>query len=466
MDNQEKSGLNELAEKGVSTAHAVHGAIKTGKAIAGAAKGASMGGAYGAIAGLLWENRKTVGKVIAASIFILMLPVLFILMLPSLIFGGLGAGMTEQNTPVINDSTVISQNVTQIVTVISSVLNEGQNEVYTSIEADFAASGADRMEIINPYSDDLVYNGSMFIAQYCASKNENYTAVSIDDMENTLRSSTDTLYTYTTETETRTTEVTTTTTDPDTGDLIETTTEVEEIWIIYTVLYQGEYYFADTVFHLTEDQKALATNYANNLSLFLSSPYYMDLFLLLNCTNTDITLSAADITAILSTLPSALAELRREVVLTAFSLVGKVNYFWGGKSTAIGWDSRWGAYMTVSAPGSSTTGTVRPYGLDCSGFVTWAFINAAGTTDTASLIGHGTYGQIDRCTRIRWTDAQPGDLVFLNDLSHVGIVVRNSEGTLTVVHCSSSGNNVTADEYAYGNAYGFGIIGRPNLYEE
>ena len=27
------------------------------------------------------------------------------------------------------------------------------------------------------------------------------------------------------------------------------------------------------------------------------------------------------------------------------SLVGKVNYFWGGKSSAIGWDPRWGTLM-------------------------------------------------------------------------------------------------------------------------
>ena len=37
-----------------------------------------------------------------------------------------------------------------------------------------------------------------------------------------------------------------------------------------TVVYNGESYFADEVFFLTEEQKALAAEYARNLTLFLS----------------------------------------------------------------------------------------------------------------------------------------------------------------------------------------------------
>ena len=38
-----------------------------------------------------------------------------------------------------------------------------------------------------------------------------------------------------------------------------------------------------------------------------------------------------------------------------------------------------------------STGTKRPFGLDCSGFVTWSFINSG---FNASSIGHGTKGQL------------------------------------------------------------------------
>ena len=70
------------------------------------------------------------------------------------------------------------------------------------------------------------------------------------------------LYSYTRTSETRTVEDD----DPDTEAMVETK---EETWYIYTLAYNGEGYFADTVFHLTDDQKSLAGDYAQNLSLFL-----------------------------------------------------------------------------------------------------------------------------------------------------------------------------------------------------
>ena len=62
----------------------------------------------------------------------------------------------------------------------------------------------------------------------------------------------------------------------------------------------------------------------------------------------------------------------------ALALVDKVDYFWGGKSLVLGWDDRWGELTEVTAEGSDTTGTEQPYGLDCSGFVDWAFYNTSG----------------------------------------------------------------------------------------
>lgn len=72
-------------------------------------------------------------------------------------------------------------------------------------------------------------------------------------------------------------------------------------------------------------------------------------------------------------LPDDLSMERRMVVTYALALVDKVDYFWGGKSLVLGWDDRWGELTEVTAEGSATTGTEQPYGLDCSGFVDWAF---------------------------------------------------------------------------------------------
>ena len=170
-------------------------------------------------------------------------------------------------------------------------------------------------------------------------------------------------------------------------------------------------------------------------------------------------LAVSDATAqdILKNLPDSLSAERKKVIKAACSLVGKVNYFWGGKSSAIGWDSEWGKLKTVSAEGSKTTGTKRPFGLDCSGFVTWSFINSG---FNASSIGHGTKGQIAKCSRISWSSAQAGDLAFYGDLSHVGIVAgKDAAGNILVIHCSSGNNNVVITTNS-----SFGFAARPGCY--
>lgn len=170
-------------------------------------------------------------------------------------------------------------------------------------------------------------------------------------------------------------------------------------------------------------------------------------------------LAVSDATAqdILKNLPESLSAERKKVIKAACSLVGKVNYFWGGKSSAIGWDSEWGKLKTVSSEGSKTTGTKRPFGLDCSGFVTWSFINSG---FSANSIGHGTQGQIAKCSRISWSSAQAGDLSFYGDLSHVGIIAgKDASGNILVIHCSSSNNNVVITTNS-----GFGFAARPSAY--
>ena len=110
----------------------------------------------------------------------------------------------------------------------------------------------------------------------------------------------------------------------------------------------------------------------------LLKPDYDDIFLSLigNYQPDDTPIGPVDISDIQGTLPDNLDPLRESIVLTAYQLLGKVTYFWGGKSLVLGWDSRWGTPTTVTAPGSGSTGKVLPFGLDCSGFVDWTFYNA------------------------------------------------------------------------------------------
>ena len=174
---------------------------------------------------------------------------------------------------------------------------------------------------------------------------------------------------------------------------------------------------------------------------------------------TDLSVSQEQARALVANLPDDLAPKRRAVVETACRLVGKGSYYWGGKSLVLGWDSRWGQIQKVTADGNDTTGTYRPYGLDCSGFVDWVFYNA---TDGAYYPGHGGGATMQHsyCTPISWEDALPGDLVFYPGDEHVGIVGGWDEnGELLIVHCASGYNCVVITE-----ANGFISIGKPMCY--
>ena len=162
---------------------------------------------------------------------------------------------------------------------------------------------------------------------------------------------------------------------------------------------------------------------------------------------------------IAAALPAELSPLRRAFVESGAALVGRVGYFWGGKSDAVGWDARWGVPAVVTAPGSSTSG------LDCSGFVSWCAVNAAGDPAAFAAVGNGVRAQRALCAPVDWADALPGDLAFYPDLSHVGIVAgRGEDGGLLVLHCSYSLGGVVCSPDA--KAAGFTDLGRPSLFEK
>lgn len=52
---------------------------------------------------------------------------------------------------------------------------------------------------------------------------------------------------------------------------------IHETIRIYTISYNGEAYFADQVFHLSDDQKLLASQYAQNLTVLLGDGIYQGL---------------------------------------------------------------------------------------------------------------------------------------------------------------------------------------------
>ena len=137
---------------------------------------------------------------------------------------------------------------------------------------------------------------------------------------------------------------------------------------------------------------------------------------------------------------------RKHILTTALSLVGKVPYFWGGKSPP-GWNDEWNTPKLVTAAGSTTSGTIRPYGLDCSGFSAWVFNTAVGVD-----IGAGCNGQYPNTHAVSVSELLPGDLGFLaddNGWGHVLIFAGYGEnGERMWVH-SSGGEGVILNTPSY-----------------
>ena len=230
----------------------VKSVVKLVKQIISVAKGAAVGNIFGAIGAFIWENKGIIIRIIIAISALMLIPILIICMLPSVIFNGLESPYSTDNEDalILNDSTVIEANINLIVVSIGNVMDMAETDVRARIELDFAISGADRMEIVDAPSD---YSVASFVSQYSAYRINSISAVSILDMENMLLGYKDKLYSYDRVIEERE---------------IADSEETERV-AVYTIVYNGEEYFAEHIFHLTDKQKALAADYRENLRLFL-----------------------------------------------------------------------------------------------------------------------------------------------------------------------------------------------------
>ena len=356
-DNRKKehSALSSAA----SAAGTAKSALKTGKAVAGAAKGAAAG-PYGMLAAGLWENRKVIGKVLAAFAALLMLPVLFILMLPSLIFGNLG--LDDSTGDALNDNSVIMENIAEAETSIEAILREKHDALLDDIqrEADALGSGCE-YGITDDFSDRIIYESALVISQFCASQ-EDYREVNLKKLEKILRDNTDGIFTYTVEV----------------TEFEETDEETGESRTIhhyeYTVEYAGDSYFARDVFRLTDEQAQTAEYYAANLHLFLFDTVY-------------------------------LVEINPDLI------PGET----GNRAVDL-------ALTKLGTPYSQERRNQEGY-FDCSSFTYWVYSQLGislqhGGSNTAAAQGRYI---TENNLAVSYDRLAPGDLVFYSNISHVAI---------------------------------------------
>lgn len=230
-------------------------------------KGAS-GGPLGALA-FAWENRGTLKKAGLIALCLVLLPIAFLLLLPSLIFGDLAAP-----SDVWNNNAAINSNMQASRTAIVEVLKESHEDLLSEINAAIAGlPQGDTASIHDPYAYSISINAIQLISQFCASR-DTWNEINIEELKRIIRAHKSELFTYDVRTETHTVEVTVQPGESElptgsTGNTQPTTQTVTVTEHVYTVSYQGDSYFADHVFGLTDKQKELAADYAENLTLFL-----------------------------------------------------------------------------------------------------------------------------------------------------------------------------------------------------
>lgn len=249
--NHEKSGLEHTAR----AAGAVRGAMKAGKALAGASKGAAFG-PYGMAAGLAWEGRKVIGKVILAVIAFLLLPVVLLMMLPGALFGGSDAddplNPSAENAVwdesaveeiLFDDYDAVSETFTDACDAVDSVMQSAYEQVLLNIRTDFASYGEGyTMDLTDPYTEELPHDSTRIICEYSV-LTDMEEELNITELMKKLSGYKENFFFYM---------------------VVENGTEIE-----YTVIYLGDEYITEDIFGLTEEQTELAADLADSLKLYM-----------------------------------------------------------------------------------------------------------------------------------------------------------------------------------------------------
>ena len=138
-------GERDFRQSGVyqsaSAAHSVVGAIRTGKAIAGAASGAAAG-PYGLMVTAALNSKNAVRNILIAVGSFLMIPIIIMCMLPSIVFCGLTDAFSsfDPNSPILNSDLAIQAISDFISQSIEEVLKEALENIEDRIKAEYLAA--------------------------------------------------------------------------------------------------------------------------------------------------------------------------------------------------------------------------------------------------------------------------------------------------------------------------------------
>lgn len=213
-------------------------------------------GPHGFAASLIWENRKTIGKIVVTVIALLLLPVVLLMMIPSALFGDDSA----VETVLFEDVDSISSQCFEACADVDRIMEEAHLQVYDEINADFAEY--DFGDIMTVSDAEFSCDSLRIICEFSALTDFGET-LNRDKLNQMLTSHMDELFSF----EKTEEECSYTQTIVD-EDGVESEVVVAFTQVDYTVVYVGNDYITDNIFGLTAEQKELSADFAESLRLF------------------------------------------------------------------------------------------------------------------------------------------------------------------------------------------------------
>jgi len=426
-----------------AAAASVKAGVEAGTAVSEIAAGTAAGGPVGTVVSAAWSLRHTLFKVLVVTCLCLLFIIVMIVSLPSIVFNSIFH--TDPDTVDPSGFTDITAIYNEMADTVTGCVATAYNDAKAEVERIVRDGGYDYTLSMNSVIDNgyvsVDYDVCYILAAYSASLNQKGTTK--EDLKKKL--------------------------DAAASQMFKVTYEVKETSVLVQPVSSGEEPERKTV------QYAVCTIHTFNTSVILSAfkidpdaPYGQfkqrtgdvieSMAMALKRTlygsivrNQSPPITDAELSAFLDSLTCGPA--RKELIRAALSLVGRVPYFWGGKSPP-GWNDDWNTPRLVTATGDSTTGTLQPFGLDCSGFVDWVYNTALGV----SLPG-GSAGQWNSSKAISESELKPGDLGFMAvpspvSTNHVLIYAgKDSSGNNLWVHCNGDTGDVALNSPGYVRHY-------------
>lgn len=421
--------VKQAAAKGAeATANAaaatVQASVEGGTAAAEIAAGTAAGGPWGAVIAAAWSLRHTLYKILICVCLCLVFLIVMVVSLPTIVTNSIFG--LNGNKPV--EGTTISSAYTDKEQAVNEIVKEGYDASMARVEAIISGGGYDKdMSLeatINYAQSSAGYDICYILAAYSVSMEQHNT--SKDDMQSKLRGVAQDMFPVTYEVKTGEKAVTA-------GD---GSTSTQTVSYVECTVHPFDEAVIDRAFGI--DKNAVYGQFGRTNGEIIDSMAASLKKTLYGTLNAGQSVQLTDAELIAFVNSQNCNSTRKYLLETGLSLVGKVPYFWGGKS-APGWNDEWNTPKLVTAAGSSSSGTIRPYGLDCSGFTTWVYETALGVH-----IGDGTGGQYPNTTAVSASDLQIGDLGFLagsggGGWNHVLMFAGyGSGGERMWVHSSSS----------------------------